>query len=94
MINIIFYLIQFQNTNAVGQKNKRSDSSNKRGKKPASVTVSKIDESYNTDKGPDILAREDYPDYRTDHEKKEDLQDIPSENSSIYASSKVRNKYI
>ena len=76
------------------KKKKRKEKKKKKSKKPASVTVSKIDESYNTDKAPDILAREDYPDYKIDHEKKEDLQDIPSENSSIYASSKVRNKYI
>ena len=29
---------------------------------------------------------------RTEHDNKGDLQDIPSEGSSVYASSKVRNK--
>jgi hypothetical protein len=58
-----------------------------------SVSISKIDESYNTDKAPDTLtSKEDLVDYRTEHENHENkgnLQDIPSENSSMHTSSKV-----
>jgi hypothetical protein len=53
-----------------------------------SITVSKIDESYNTDKAPDTLtSKEDFGDYRTD--RRNYLQDIPSEYSDVYDSTKV-----
>ena len=62
-----------------------------RSRKPTSKSISKIDESYNTDKAPDtLMSKEDLGDYKIDHENKGNLQDIPSENSSICASSKVR----
>ena len=80
----------------MGQK-KKADSK-ARSRKPTSISISKIDESYNTDKAPDTLtSKEDFVEYKTDHENHENkgnLQDIPSENSSIYASSKVNQYYI
>ena len=54
-----------------------------------SITISKIDESYNTDKAPDTLtSKDDFGEYK--NEKKNYLQDIPSENASVYTSTKVR----
>ena len=41
-----------------------------------------------------MANKEDYGEYKTENDKKEDLQDIPSENSSIYASSKVSKFYL
>ena len=63
-----------------------------RSRKPTSISISKIDESYNTDKAPDTLtSKEDFGEYKTEHDNKGNLQDIPSENSSLYNSStKVR----
>ena len=52
--------------------------------------VSKIDESYNTDKAPDTLtSKDDLVDNKSD--RKAYLQDIPSENTSRYDTNKVRN---
>ena len=80
----------------MGQKKKTDGRA--RSRKPTSISISKIDESYNTDKAPDTLtSKEDFGEYRTEHdnhENKGNLQDIPSENSSIYASSKVRQLII
>ena len=56
---------------------------------PPAIIVSKIDESYNTDKAPDTMnSKEDLGDYRSD--RKGYLPDIPSETSSIYESTMVR----
>ena len=56
-----------------------------------SITISKIDESYNTDKAPDTLtSKDDFGEYK--NEKKNYLQDIPSEDSAMYESGKVRKK--
>ena len=44
------------------------------------MQISKIDESYNTDKGPEYFNNKD--DYN-DH--KGNLQDIPSESSSVFS---------
>ena len=80
----------------MGQKKKTDGRA--RSRKPTSISISKIDESYNTDKAPDTLtSKEDFGEYRAEHdnhENKGNLQDIPSENSSIYASSKVRQLII
>ena len=92
MLIIIFILhIQFRNTNPSNQKSKNIDPAKSKPRKPyaPSITVSKIDESYNTDKAPDTLtSKEDFGDYRG--ERKGYLQDIPSEDSSLYDSTKVR----
>ena len=75
-------------------KKKKDGTKTRSSRKPTSISISKIDESYNTDKAPDTLtSKEDMGEYnRTEHDNKGDLQDIPSEGSSVYASSKVRNK--
>jgi hypothetical protein len=57
------------------------------------IPVSKIDESYNTDKSPDILnGRDESNDYKND--RRGYLQDIPSESSSMYNSTRVKNYFI
>ena len=57
-----------------------------------SVSISKIDESYNTDKASDLLPKE-YEPVINKIDNKSNFQDIPSENSSISNVNKVR-KYI
>ena len=73
---------------SIGKNNK------KKNPNAPSISISKIDESYNTDKAPDTFtSKEDIGEYnRTEHDNKRDLQDIASEDSSINTSSKVRNK--
>ena len=52
-----------------------------------------MDESYNTDKSPDFLnGRDESNDYKNDHRGY--LQDIPSESSSMYNSTRVKNYFI
>lgn len=57
-----------------------------------SVSISKIDESYNTDKASDLLLKE-YEPVINKIDNKSNFQDIHSENSSISNVNKVR-KYI
>ena len=53
-----------------------------------SISVSKIDESYNADRAPDTFnGKEDFNDNKSDNRGY--LQDIPSENSSVQTSNKV-----
>ena len=53
-----------------------------------SISISKIDESYNADRAPDTInGKEEITDYKLDN--KGYLQDIPSENSSVQTSNKV-----
>jgi hypothetical protein len=64
-------------------------------KKPniQTIPISKIDESYNTDKGPEHLnGRDEFNDYKND--RRGVLQDIQSESSSLYNSTKVNLYYI
>ncbi len=52
------------------------------------MSISKIDESYNADRASDTLnGKEEINDYKFDN--KGNLQDIPSENSSVEISNKV-----
>ena len=85
------FKLQFKNTNTVGTKKKKDGAKTRSSRKP---TISKIDESYNTDKTPDkFTTKEDIREhYKTEHDNKGDIRDIPSEDSSVNASSKVRNK--
>ena len=77
-----------------GQKLKKNTSQKMKNRK-VPTSVSKRDESYNTDKAPDTLAsKEEYGDYRPDNEndRRNNLQNNPSANS-LYNLSKVRNNY-
>jgi len=80
----------------VGQKPKKSSINKINGQKKASapsISISKIDESYNADRAPDTInGREEFNDYKS--ENKGYLQDIPSENSSVQTSHKVSIKKI
>ena len=66
------------------------DASKSKPRKPyaPSIVVSKLDESYNTDKAPDTITSKEDLEYKSD--KKGYLQDIPSEDSAMYESGKVR----
>ena len=68
------------------------DASKSKPRKPyaPSIVVSKLDESYNTDKAPDTITSKEDLEYKSD--KKGYLQDIPSEDSAMYESGKVRKK--
>lgn len=92
LIIITIFKVQFKNTNSAGKKSKKSGSSKGSGNKKQNyqtIPVSKIDESYNTDKGPDILnSKEDINEFKG--ERKGYLQDIPSEDSSVFNSKKVK----
>ena len=90
LIIISFYLIQFKNGNPAGQKTKNMDATKAKSRKPyaPSIVVSKLDESYNTDKAPDTITSKEDLEYKSD--KKGYLQDIPSEDSAMYESGKVR----
>ena len=57
-----------------------------------SVSISKIDESYNTDKASDILSKE-YEPVITKIESRSPNQDIPSENSFTINTNRVSNYY-
>ena len=60
---------------------------------PPSIIYSKIDESYNADRGPDIFnGKEEFNDIKT--ENKGYLHDIPSENSSVQPLNKVSIKLL
>jgi len=89
----------FKNTSSAGKKPKKgkvSKSVKTANKKPniQTIPISKIDESYNTDKGPDLLnGRDEFNDYKND--RRGVLQDIQSESSSLYNSTKgnvIHNK--
>ena len=61
-----------------------------------SISVSKIDESYNADRAPDTFnGKEDLNDFKSEN-KGTYLHDIPSENSSVQTSHRVsyNNYYI
>ena len=58
-----------------------------------SVSISKIDESYNTDKANDILIK-DYEPVINKIETRSPNQDIPSENSFTNNTNRVRNNFI
>ena len=98
LFNIQFLTIQFKNTSSAGKKPKKgkvSKSVKTANKKPniQTIPISKIDESYNTDKGPDLLnGRDEFNDYKND--RRGVLQDIQSESSSLYNSTKVNLYYI
>ena len=69
---------------SIGKNNK------KKNPNAPSISISKIDESYNADKATDTFnGREEFNDYK-DHKRY--LQDIPSENSSVQTSNKVSIK--
>ncbi len=93
-----FLIIQFKNTGSAGKKprkGKASKSVKTANKKPniQTIPISKIDESYNTDKAPDLLnGRDEFNDYKND--RKGVLQDIQSESSSLYNSTKVKIYFI
>ncbi len=88
-----FLIIQFKNTGSVSKKPKKGKASKSvktANKKPniQTIPISKIDESYNTDKAPDLLnGRDEFNDYK--NERKGVLQDIESESSSRNNSTKV-----
>jgi hypothetical protein len=67
------------NTTIQNQRNKKTEIQ-KPKQKITSVSISKIDESYNTDKASDILSKE-YEPVITKIESRSPNQDIPSENS-------------
>ena len=99
VIKIIFnfpnLLTQFKNTGSAGKKPKKTEKNRSASKKSniQTIPVSKIDESYNTDKSPDILnGRDESNDYKND--RKGYLQDIPSESSSMYNSTRVKINFI
>ena len=73
------------------KKNKKSSVGKINGQKKTnapSISISKIDESYNADKAPDtFVAKEEVNEIKIDN--KTYLQDIPSENSSGERSNKV-----
>ena len=73
------------------KKNKKSSVGKINGQKKTnapSISISKIDESYNADKAPDtFVAKEEVNEIKIDN--KTYLQDIPSENSSGQTSNKV-----
>ena len=98
LFNIHFLIIQFKNTSSAGKKTKKgkvSKSVKTANKKPniQTIPISKIDESYNTDKGPDLLnGKDEFNDYKND--RRGVLQDIQSESSSLYNSTKVNIYYI
>ena len=84
--NVIIYSFnlneQFKNTNAA-QKSKRSGTSKKKKKKKHNnqgAQISKIDESYNADK-----FLENFNNKENINERKGNLQDIPSDSSSIFS---------
>ena len=84
--NVIIYSFnineQFKNTNAV-QKSKRSGASKGSASKKHNnqgVQISKIDETYNADKAPENLNNKE-----NINERKGNLQDIPSDSSSIFS---------
>ena len=55
--------------------------------------MSKIDESYDTDRGRENLnTKDDINEFKT--ERKNYLPEIPSENSSLYTSTKVKINFI
>ena len=75
------------------KKQKKSGSTEKnssRNKKPnyQTIQVSKIDESYNTDKPDNLNGREEFNEYKS--EKKGHLQDLPIEHSSELNSKRVK----
>ena len=98
LFNVQFLIIQFKNTGSAGKKPKKgkvSKSVKTANKKPniQTIPISKIDESYNTDKGPELLnGRDEFNDYKND--RRGVLQDIQSESSSLYNSTKVNLYYI
>ena len=98
LFNAHFLIIQFKNTGSAGKKPKKgkvSKSVKTANKKPniQTIPISKIDESYNTDKGPELLnGKDDFNDYKND--RRGVLQDIQSESSSLYNSTKVNLYYI
>ena len=73
--------MQFNNANA----NRNADGSRPKAIKSTIPTI-KLDESYNTDKGPDIASKDDFGDYKNRN------QDIPSESPAVYT--RVSNIYI
>ena len=93
--NFPFLEIQFKNTGSVGKKPKKSEKTRSANKKSniQTIPISKIDESYNTDKSPDILnGRDESNDYKND--RRGYLQDIQSESSSFLNSARVKNYFI
>ena len=98
LFNIQYLLIQFKNTSSAGKKPKKGKAAKSVktvSKKPniQTIPISKIDESYNTDKGPELLnGRDEFNDYKND--RRGVLQDIQSESSSLYNSTKVNIYYI
>ena len=84
--NVIIYSFnlneQFKNTNAA-QKSKRSGTSKGSASKKHNnqgAQISKIDESYNADK-----FLENFNNKENINERKGNLQDIPSDSSSIFS---------
>ena len=74
--------MQFNNANAT----RNADGSRPKAIKSTIPTI-KLDESYNTDKGPETLAsKDDFGDYKNRN------QDIPSESTAVYT--RVSNIYI
>jgi hypothetical protein len=80
------------NTNAQTQRNKKSVLQ-KPKQAMTSVSISKIDESYNTDKANDILIK-DYEPVINKIETRSPNQDIPSENSFTNNTNRVSNNFI
>ena len=86
-----FYDEQLSQSASQGKKLKKSSMNKINGQKKVnapSISVSKIDESYNADRAPDTFnGKEDFNDNNI--ENKGYLQDIPSENSSVQTSNRV-----
>jgi hypothetical protein len=80
----------FKQTSSSAKKQKKAGGNKINGQKKAnapSISISKIDESYNADRAPDTInGREEFNDYKSDN--KGYLQDIPSESSSVQTSNK------
>ena len=90
IIKIFFlYFNQYSSSSNIKPKKSNINKVNPPKKlNPPSVTHSKIDESYNADKGPEIFnGKEESNDIKI--ENKGYLHDIPSENSSIQPLNKV-----
>ena len=89
---LIFYLnrILIQIGNTTNSEIKRNKKNNiKKQKTKDTPLLSKMNESYNTDKAGDILTKE-YDSVNNKIDNKSYIQDIPSENSSISNINKVR----